>query len=181
MELAIGDPYWGFCWPGGQALARFILDHPYLVKGKRVLDFGAGCGVEGIAAMKAGASFVLGVDIDPFAAEAIQLNAALNGVSIESSTQDLIGHPIPDFDLLIAGDMFYDSSFSRTLLDWFSSLAAHGLTILFSDPCRGNVSGYPAEALATYKAPADVDLTGKYMQETRIYRLTHIKEIKDLI
>lgn len=171
-NLAIGDPYWGFCWPGGQALARFIMDHPSVVQGKRIIDFGAGCGVEGIAAIKSGAKFVLGVDIDPFSAEAIQLNAALNGFTIDTTTRNLIGHPIRDFELLLAGDMFYDPIFSEVLLRWFESLADSGLTILFSDPGRGNVAGSIAEAIASYRAPADVDLTGKFTQETRIYRIS---------
>ncbi len=84
-ELPLADSYWGFCWAGGQALARYVLDFPEVVAGRRVFGFGAGCGVDAIAAAKSGAGFVLASDIDPMAAEATQLNAGLNDVSVPSA------------------------------------------------------------------------------------------------
>jgi predicted nicotinamide N-methyase len=171
-EIAIGDPYWGFCWAGGQALARYILDNPERVTGKRVFDFGAGCGVEAVAAMHCGASRVLASDIDPFATEAMQLNALLNRVTVETTTMDLIGETLPDFDVALAGDMFYDPDFSRRSLAWLTSLASRGLDVFLADPGRGNLCGKAAlKALASYQAPADVDLEGKYLQQATVYTI----------
>lgn len=170
-RLPIAAPYWGFCWAGGQALARYILDRPDLFTGKRVVDFGAGCGIEAIAAMKSGARSVLASDIDPMAEEAMVLNAHVNNVPIEATTRDLIGDPLHGFDLLIAGDMFYDPEFSRTVLAWFESLAARGIGIFLADPSRGNLSGTHLAPLATYQAPADVDIDGRYRQKTTVYQM----------
>jgi len=170
--LGIGDPYWGFCWAGGQALARYILDHGDEFSGKRVLDFGAGCGVEAVAAMMSGARSVLAADIDPFAATATQLNARANGVSVETTTEDLIGRELSGFDAVIAGDMFYDPAFARKVLSWFSSLGSAGMEVFLGDPSRGNLP--PAAALsplAVYQATADTDLAGKHLQRTTVYAL----------
>lgn len=90
------EPYWAFAWPGGQALARHVLDHPELVRGKRVLDFGSGCAIEGIAAAMAGAAQVIAADIDPMAGQAAALNAALNGVHVDTSAHDYVGESICD-------------------------------------------------------------------------------------
>ena len=101
-------PFWAFAWAGGQGLARYVLDHPECVRGKRVLDFACGGGIVGIAAMKAGAAHVLAVDIDALAICAAQLNAAHNGVSIDTDGEDWIGRSLADFDIVLAGDIFYD-------------------------------------------------------------------------
>jgi predicted nicotinamide N-methyase len=167
--LGIGDPYWGFCWAGGQALARYILDHPDVVAGKRVFIFGAGCGIEAVVAGLSGAGFILGSDTDPMAAEAARLNGPANGVTVETTTEDLIGAPLDGFDVVLAGDMFYDPAFSRKVLAWFGALAADGLKVFLSDPCRGNLSDFPLKPLATYKAPSDVDIFGKYLMDTVVY------------
>jgi predicted nicotinamide N-methyase len=168
-ELGLADPYWGFCWAGGQALSRFILDHPEVVEGKRVLEFGAGCGIEAIAAMKAGARHVLASDIDPMAAEATQLNGLENSVSIETTTWDLIGNPLPGFEVVLAGDMFYDPSFTQRVVEWLASLTRRGIRVFLGDPYRGNLSTMPIKPLTTYRAPADVDIAGRYLQDTTVY------------
>ncbi|MGV8074118.1 MAG: methyltransferase [Syntrophobacteraceae bacterium] len=170
-NLPIDAPYWGFCWAGGQALARYILDHPEEVAGKRVVDFGAGCGIEAIAAMKAGARYVLASDIDPAAEDAIALNASVNEVPVATTTLDLMGDPLRGFDLLIAGDMFYDPAFAGRVLAWFEPLAIGGLNIVLADPGRGNLSGASLEPLKSYEAPADVDIGGRYRQKTTVYRV----------
>lgn len=167
--LAIEDPYWGFCWAGGQALTRYILDNPQLVTGRRVLDFGAGCGIDAIAALKAGAASVLASDIDPLAIEAARLNAMANAANIATTTRDLLGDPLPEFDVVLVGDMFYDPVFSRRLLAWLVSLAADGLQVILSDPCRGNIAETSVRQLAVYQAPADVDISGMYFQKTIVY------------
>jgi predicted nicotinamide N-methyase len=84
-ELGLPPPFWAFAWAGGQALARYVLDNPQIVLGKRVLDVASGSGLVAIAAMKAGAAHAVAVDIDTFAADAARLNAALNGVMVAIS------------------------------------------------------------------------------------------------
>jgi predicted nicotinamide N-methyase len=171
VELAIPDPFWGFCWAGGQALARYLLDHAELVAGKRVFVFGAGCGIEAIAAVMAGAARVQAADIDPLAVEATQLNAALNGVSLEATTRDMIGASLSGYDLLLAGDMFYDAAFAARILHWLRALAQTGMTILLADPGRGHIDQTLAIELTTYQAPADVDVGGDHLQATTIFAL----------
>jgi predicted nicotinamide N-methyase len=120
-------PYWAFCWGSGQALARFILDRPQLVQGKRVADFGAGCGVVAIAAMRAGAAKATAVDIDDVALEAAQANASLNGVHIDVSLR------LPEhFDLLAGSDVLYEVG-NR---DFLADQIALGRSVLLADPLR---------------------------------------------
>lgn len=167
--LPISDPYWGFCWAGGQVLARYILDQAEVVAGKRIFVFGAGCGIEAIAALKAGAELVLACDIDPMAAEAAQINALLNNVSFETTTKDLLGEPLTGFDVLLAGDMFYDRNFAERVTAWFRLLAESGLKILIGDPLRGNLCEDFLVRVGTYQAPADVDLYGQYLREAVVF------------
>src|SRR5829696_9471680 len=90
-EIGLPPPFWAFAWAGGQALARYLLDHPAVVAGKRVLDFASGSGLVAIAAAKAGAAFVKACDVDAFAVASITLNAARNGVAVEPRLADLVG------------------------------------------------------------------------------------------
>jgi predicted nicotinamide N-methyase len=171
--LAIGDPYWGFCWAGGQALARFILDQPEVVMGRRVMVFGAGCGIEAIAAAQSGAAAILASDIDPFAVAATILNARLNEVHVETTTRDLIGDPLEDFEVLLAGDMFYDPAFSTRVFSWLWTLADRGLEVYAADPGRGNVplGAGTIQRVASYHASADVDVTGKFLVKSEVFVL----------
>lgn len=173
-NIGLEDPYWGFCWAGGQALARFILDHPEWVAGKRVLDFGAGCGIEAVAACMVGAEHLLASDIDHMAAAAVELNARANSVAIDTTTRDLVDDPLLHFDVVLAGDMFYDPVFARRVLSWFQDLAARGIKILLGDPSRGNLHAAPLHPLAVYQAPADVDIAGKHLQKTTVYTVTEL-------
>jgi predicted nicotinamide N-methyase len=120
-------PYWAFCWIGGQALARYLLDHPDEVRGRRVIDFGAGSGIAGIAAARAGARCVTAVDVDPVALQASEANAHLNGVRIA------VACALPDdWDVLLAADVLYEPS-ARSALH--AQLGA-GRRVLVSDPRR---------------------------------------------
>ena len=127
-EIGLPPPFWAFAWAGGQGLARYVLDNPGLVAGRRVLDFASGSGLVAIAAAKAGAAHVLAADIDPFCAAAIRLNTAENGVAVEFRTGDMIGED-SDFDILLAGDVFYDKAFADRLTPWFSTLRQRGADI----------------------------------------------------
>lgn len=166
--LGLREPYWAFCWPGGQALARYVLDHPDLVRGRRVLDFGCGCGVVAIAAARSGAS-VLASDIDPLAVAATDLNAALNKVDLETTTADLVG--VHDsWDLLLAGDMSYDTALVEACAPWFTRLVESGTSVLFADPGRGFLPSAGIRQVARYDAPADDDADGTRLVPTRIWR-----------
>src|SRR6185312_15450407 len=110
-EIGLPPPFWAFAWAGGQGLARYVLDHPETVRGRKILDFASGSGLVAIAAAMAGASSVVAADIDPFCQTAIRLNTEVNGVTVEFSGADLIGID-EGWDVVLAGDVFYDASFA---------------------------------------------------------------------
>src|SRR5689334_6753051 len=116
-EIGLPPPFWAFAWAGGQGLARYVLDSPGTVRGKRVLDFATGSGLVAIAAARAGAAAVRAADIDPFCEAAVRLNSAANGVSVNFEGQDLTGQG-HGFDVLLAGDVFYDRAFADRLVPW---------------------------------------------------------------
>ena len=134
-------PWWGFLWPGGHALTQFILADEYrkIFEGKSLFDFGCGCGVSGIAAVKARAKSVVACDIDPFAIDATMYNAALNGVHkyFSYTSKNVIGDVNSiDAEVVIAGDIFYDDRLAQAILPWFEQLSVAGKTVIFGDPGR---------------------------------------------
>lgn len=171
--LGLPPPFWAFAWAGGQALARFVLDHPERVRDRRVLDFGSGSALEGIAAMLGGARDVLAADLDPFAEDAALLNAALNGVSLATTTRDVVGELTDAWDLVLVGDLFYDTAVAAPIITWLEALVARGTEVWIGDPSRGplDASGAKLEALAVYDAPADVDVGGVMTKKTTVHRL----------
>lgn len=169
QEIGLPPPFWAFAWAGGQGLARYILDHPEEVRGKRVLDFASGSGLVAIAARLAGASEVVAADIDPWAETAIRLNAAENGVEIAFVGEDLIGGPL-DADVLLAGDVFYDRDFANALVSWFGTLAAEGRRVLVGDPGRSYRPTERLEALATYEVPVTRVLEDSEVKKTTVWR-----------
>jgi predicted nicotinamide N-methyase len=143
-------PYWAFCWGAGQALARYLLDNPELVRGQRVVDFGAGSGVAGIAALLAGASQVTAVDIDPMALRMAECNAEENGVELEVSTS------VPEhWDVLLASDVLYETGNEH----WLQTAAATGREVLLSDPLRHGTPRAGLTVIAEYavRTLPDVD------------------------
>jgi predicted nicotinamide N-methyase len=157
---ALGWPYWAFAWPGGQALARALLDQPGLVAGKRVISFGCGGGIEALAAGKSGAREVMGSDLDPLACEVATRNATLNGLSLTTTQRDLIGEDL-DTDVLLLGDACYDDALADRVVPWLRRLTARGVTVLLGDPERVNLrSRLPLERLATVLAPHDGNPSG---------------------
>ena len=169
QEIGLPPPFWAFAWAGGQGLARYILDHPEEVRGKRVLDFASGSGLVAIAARLAGASEVVAADIDPWAETAIRLNAAENGVEIGFVGEDLIGRPL-DADVLLAGDVFYDRDFANALVSWFGTIAAEGKRVLVGDPGRSYRPTERLEALATYEVPVTRVLEDSEVKKTTVWR-----------
>ena len=168
-EAGLAEPYWAFAWPGGQALARHVLDHPHLVRDRRVLDFGSGSAVEGLAALAAGAPLVTAADLDPVAAVAARMNAHLNGLEgLEAVTCDLIG-TTPDADVVLAGDVFYDRDLARAGREWLETLHRRGTTVLIGDPSRGFLDLGGLVPVASYRTGADGDVTGREWKQTGIW------------
>ena len=156
VELAamgIDMPFWAFAWAGGQALARYILDKPEVVRGRKVLDFGAGSGLVAIAAAKAGAFDAVACDIDPLAGEAIRMNAELNDVHIEFLNDDPIGRIERDWEIVLVGDVFYDKEIADKALPWLRDLVAAKRTVLIGDPGRFYLPNLGMERIASYHAP----------------------------
>jgi predicted nicotinamide N-methyase len=133
---AVPPPYWAFAWAGGQALARYLLDHPETVRGREVLDIGSGSGIVAIAAAKAGASRVVAAEIDHFAAAAIALNMALNGVTISIETRDLLDRAAAGWGVALAGDICYEEPMSSRAVTLLRRIAARGRLALLGDPGR---------------------------------------------
>jgi predicted nicotinamide N-methyase len=167
--LGIGAPYWAFAWSGGQALARYILDHPETVADRRVLDFGAGSGLVAIAVALAGAANVMAADIDPVAAEAMHLNRSLNNVDFEIVTTDLIGTN-GDWDLLLVGDVCYEKEIADRLLPWLRDQTARGVDVLIGDPGRFILRDIGLETIATYQAETTSILEDSDLRNARVWR-----------
>ncbi|MFA7415350.1 MAG: 50S ribosomal protein L11 methyltransferase [Rhizobium sp.] len=150
-------PYWAYRWAGGTVLARHILDRPETVGGLRVLDLGAGSGVVGIAAAKAGAATVIAADVDRNAIVATGLNARANGVEIEAVCGDLTGGPAPDVDLVAVGDLFYDRDIAVRVTGFLDRCLAAGITVLVGDPGRAYLPHGRLRLLAEYPVPDFAD------------------------
>lgn len=150
-DAAFGSPYWAYYWLGGLALARFVLDRPETVRGRRVLDLGCGSGLVAIAAAKAGAASVLAVDVDPYAVKAAELNAAANGVAVELAHGDLTDGPVPEVELILAGDVFYDPEPAARVTPFLTRCRAAGIEVLVGDPRRAPLPVARLRGLAEYR------------------------------
>jgi predicted nicotinamide N-methyase len=169
-RIGLPPPFWAFAWAGGQALARYVLDTPALVAGRKVWDVAAGSGLVAIAAKRAGASTVVAIDIDPFAAAACRLNARLNAVEIEIQARDPIGRPI-DADLLLIGDLFYDRDLAARLMTWIEDAAASGVDVLIGDPGRTYLPTHRLEKIASYAVATLRTLEDAEVKQTAVWRL----------
>jgi predicted nicotinamide N-methyase len=167
---AVPPPYWAWPWAGGLALARFVLDHPALVHGARVADVGAGGGIVAIAAALAGAGAVTAIDIEPFAVEACRLNAAANGVKVDVSEADPAGTD-DGWDVVLAGDLWYESELAARMEPWLRSLAARGATVLIGDLGRAYLPADGLVELAHYVVPTLDDLEHAASKEVRVFRI----------
>jgi len=158
-------PFWAVPWAGGQALARWVLDHPEAVRGRRVLDFACGGGIVAIAACKAGAASVRAVDIDPLAIVAAKINAAANGVAFDLVCEDLVGNDV-DADVLLCGDIWYEKEPAARFAGWLETLRCRVVT---GDPARAYVP--PGRELARYEVPTPIELEGATSRTTRVVDL----------
>jgi predicted nicotinamide N-methyase len=172
-DQAIAPPYWAFAWPGGQALARYVLDRPDLVRGRAVLDLAAGSGLVGMAAALAGASAVTCSEIDPLGTEAIRLNAALNGVGarVQVRTDDLTAAPPGAWSLILAGDIWYEQPMAEVMTGWLRRAAAGGAVVLAADPGRAHVPSAGLTTRARVSVPTTREVEDADQRETTIYRI----------
>ncbi|SCX09753.1 ribosomal protein L11 methyltransferase [Agrobacterium sp. DSM 25558] len=169
QAIGLPPPFWAFAWAGGQGLARYVLDNPHIVSGKRVLDFASGSGLVAIAAAKAGAAHVTAVDIDPWAKTAVRLNSHENAVDVSFAGDNLINTPV-NADVMLAGDVFYDQAFAEALIPWFAVLARQGVTVLVGDPGRAYLPKDKLEACATYEVPVTRALEDSEIKKTTVWR-----------
>ncbi|WP_370451433.1 class I SAM-dependent methyltransferase [Dankookia rubra] len=166
----IEPPFWAFAWPGSQAMARLILDHPAHVAGRGVLDFAAGCGLAAIAAARAGAASVEAAEIDPLALAATRLNAALNEVSVATPEGDVVGAACR-WDLILAGDVCYEAPMTRHILPWLRAMAAAGAEVWLADPGRAYVPRDGMAELARFEVPVTRELEDRDHRLVTICRL----------
>jgi predicted nicotinamide N-methyase len=168
-ELGLPPPFWAFAWAGGQALARYVLDHPTEVAGKTVVDFAAGSGLVGIAAMKAGAASALCADIDCFCAAAVTVNAQANGVVLAFTDADLLDGPPPAADVILAGDICYEKPFTEKALSWLSEACQRGARVLIGDPGRSYFPKSGLVKLAEYQVPTTRELEDTAVKKTAVW------------
>ena len=166
-------PYWAFAWPGGQALARHLLDNPSLVHGRRVIDVGAGSGIGAIAAALAGAADVLAADIDAVAGIAIRKNAGLNGQAdrIATTTRDVLGDS-PNADVVLISDLVYEPELALRVGGLIERASRHGSLVLLGDRVTSRQPTGRLESLARYRAPLFPPLADEEVEDGRVWRVT---------
>ncbi len=163
-------PYWAFAWPGGQALARFILDNPVLVDGKLVLDVGAGSGLASIAALKAGAAVAIANDIDPLAAAVAVMNGRKNDAEVEPSTEDLLDRTVKA-GLIIIGDLVYEPHLETRVHAFLLRAQAAGIPVLFGDRASMRLPALPFKQIAEYETVVAPPLEEGYVEIARVWHL----------
>jgi predicted nicotinamide N-methyase len=164
-------PFWAFAWAGGQALARYLLDHPETVAGREVLDLASGSGMVAIAAAKAGARRVTAADIDPFAAAAIEMNAALNGVSVQIESRDLLDRGPVGWGVVLAGDVCYEAPMTSRMIALLRRTAARGRLALLGDPGRAYLPREGLIELARYTVPVSRELEDREAREGVVFEV----------
>jgi predicted nicotinamide N-methyase len=170
-EQGLPPPFWAFAWAGGQALARYLLDHPEVVRGRRVLDFAAGSGLQGIAAMLAGAAAVEAVEIDAFACAACRLNAAANGVEIAVREADIVGMANPGWDVVLAGDICYERPAAERITAWLRGLVTQDCLVLMGDPGRTYLPRQGLERIIAYGVKTSRELEDSDLRNAVVWRV----------
>jgi predicted nicotinamide N-methyase len=169
--LGLAPPFWAFAWAGGQAVARYVLDHPSEAAGRTVLDFASGSGLCAIAALKAGAASALAVDIEPLCAAAIALNAEANGVAAASLIADILDRPPPAVDLILAGDICYEKPLAARVLAWLTLAHHAGTRVLIGDPHRTYFPAKGLVPLADYQVPTTRELEDRDVKQAGVWTL----------
>jgi predicted nicotinamide N-methyase len=166
----VSPPYWAFAWPGSAALARWLLDDPAPVAGRRVLDFASGSGLAAIAAARAGAASVLAADIDPLAEAAAALNAAANGVALAATSRDVVGEA-GAWDVILAGDVCYEAPMAAHVTAWLRAEAARGVSVFLADPGRAYLPREGLAPLARFAVPTTRELEDREVREVSVLRV----------
>jgi predicted nicotinamide N-methyase len=169
-DAALPPPFWAFAWGGGQALARYVLDHPEIVSGRRVLDVASGSGLVAIAAVMAGAAHVTANDIDPLAVAAIPLNAAANSVSLDVLPGDLLDDDGGDAEVVLAGDVFYEQALADRAVPFLERTRARGALVLAGDPDRAYLPRRRFEVVAAYDVPVTRAIEAASIKRATVWR-----------
>ncbi len=167
--VGLNPPFWAFAWAGGQAIARYVLDHPAEVRDRAVLDLACGSGLCAIAAMKAGAASALAVDIEPLCAHAVALNARANGVRVHSLIADILDRPAPSCDVILAGDVCYEKPMTERILAWLAAAHAAGARVLIGDPGRAYLPKTGLAPLADYQVITTRELEDAEVKRSRVW------------
>ena len=171
-EIGLPPPFWAFAWAGGQALARYVLDHAEVVADRGVIDFASGSGIAAIAAAKAGAARVLAADIDPFCNAAVALNATANGVALEFTDADLLEAPPPAWaDVILAGDICYEKPLAARVMAWLGQARRAGAQVLIGDPGRSYFPRAGLVKLAQYQVQTTRELEDMEVKKTAVWTL----------
>ncbi len=169
-DATLPPPFWAFAWLGGQAVARYVLDTPAEVAGRRVLDLATGSGLCAFAAARAGAAHVEGVDVDPVAVVAARLNAERNGVEVVLREGDVLDEALPpDVEVVLAGDVFYDAAMAERVQPWLAAASRRGARVLLGDPGRHYLPRALLTELAAYDLVTTRELEGVLVKTTRVY------------
>lgn len=176
LQVETGDPdaalpYWAFAWSGGLAIARYLLERPEAVAGRRVFDLASGSGLCAIAAMQAGAAEATGVDIDVFATAAIPINARANRCRVTAVRRDVLDDTPPDADVVLAGDTWYDTHLAERALRWLRRARDHGIEVIVGDPGRRYLPTDALVELASYDVRTTTELEDLDHKIGRVYRL----------
>jgi predicted nicotinamide N-methyase len=170
-EMGLAPPFWAFAWAGGQALARYVLDHSDRVENFRVLDLATGSGLVAIAAVQAGSASIIATDIDEFATTAAEMNADLNQVSLDIKLEDVLHRQPPPADVILVGDLFYEKTLAARCLAWLQQAQEQGAQILIGDPGRSYLPKEQLEKLAEYNVPVTRDLEDAEIKKTSVWQL----------
>jgi predicted nicotinamide N-methyase len=165
-------PFWAFPWAGGQGLARYVLDHPEVVAGRRVLDVASGSGLVAVAAARAGARSVMAGDIDENALAAIALNAAANAApAVTPRLFDLAADGLGDAEVVLAADVFYQRDLASLALRFLRAARQAGAAVLTADPGRAFVPKTALTAVTAYQVPVLAVLEETSVKTVTVYRL----------
>jgi predicted nicotinamide N-methyase len=175
-QLASGDPeaplpYWAFAWAGGMAIARYLGEHPETVAGRRVVDLGSGSGLCAIAAMRAGAAAADAIDIDRYAAAAIEVNAELNGVRVSVMRRDVLDEDSPDAEVVLAGDCWYEAGLAARVMPWLGRARDRGIDVLVGDPGRRYLPTDELTKLASYDVRTTTELEDLDLKRGTVYTI----------
>ena len=170
-EMGLAPPFWAFAWAGGQALARYVLDHSSTVENLRVLDLATGSGLVAIAAVQAGSASIVATDIDEFATTAAEMNSGLNQVKLEIKLEDVLNQQPPVADVILVGDLFYEKTLAARCLTWLRLAQGQGAKVFIGDPGRSYLPKKQLEKLAEYNVPVTRDLEDAEIKKTAVWQL----------